>query len=94
MKNHGSHNRGTNIEVYIDSSGETFLRKGSSDGGATLCHCVTSPCTTGSHPRTPIRKKIKTEVFGREFERSPFFKRGSLNSQHKSCYISITIMLP
>ena len=39
-----------------DYRGITFLKKGSSDGGATLCHCVTSPYTVGSHPRPPPSK--------------------------------------
>ncbi len=32
------------------------MKKGSSDGGGPLCHCVTSPHTVGSHPQTPFLK--------------------------------------
>jgi len=32
------------------------LKKGSSDRGGPLCHCVTSPRTAGSHPQTPFLK--------------------------------------
>ena len=44
--------------LYMELSGETFLRKGSSDGGAPLCHCVTSPRTAGSHPRAPFQRLL------------------------------------
>ena len=31
---------------------EPLLKKGPSDGGRPLCHCVTSPRTAGSHSQT------------------------------------------
>ena len=32
------------------------MKKGSSNRGGPLCHCVTSPHTVGSHPQTPFLK--------------------------------------
>ena len=48
----------THIECYSKLSGKTLSEERfSSDGGAPLCHCVTSPRTAGSHPE-PLFQRL------------------------------------
>ena len=48
----------THIECYSKLSGKNISEERfSSDGGAPLCHCVTSPRTAGSHPE-PLFQRL------------------------------------
>jgi hypothetical protein len=77
------------IETCAYSSGEPFLRKGFPPTPfpktfiwffSDRAHLLYKKFYIFV---SALSEKTKMKVFGREFERSPFFKRGSLNNKRK-----------